>query len=234
VNGVGLRALVVAVLLLALGGEALAARPWAWLGVRIRDLSEQEMDDLSKQHGLREGFGVVIVDVMDESPAARAGMRGGDIVVAFEGRPVTETRLLQQLVSTASPESEVRLIVLRQEGRKALPVRLMTMPREVAGDRVAALFGFVLREPPTSERGAAPGLAGPSAPFVAAVERGGTAEKGGLRAGDVILQVGEQPTVSREAARLALADASPERPLRLTVRRETERVTLTLPEARKP
>jgi serine protease Do len=235
VNGVGARALVVTALLLALGGEALAARPWAWLGVRIRDLSEQEMDDLSKQHGLREGFGVVIVDVMDESPAARAGMRGGDIVVAFEGRPVTETRLLQQLVSSASPESEVRLVVLRQEGRKALPVRLMTMPREVAGDRVAALFGFVLREPPTSERGAAaPALAGPSAPFVAAVERGGNAEKGGLRAGDVILQVGEQPTVSREAARLALADASPERPLRLIVRREAERVTLTLPEARIP
>jgi serine protease Do len=172
--------------------------------------------------------------VMDESPASRAGLKGGDIVVAFEGRPVTETRLLQRLVAGAAPESEVRLIVLRQEGRRALPVRLMTMPREVAGDRVAALFGFVLREPPAPERGVAPAIVGGSTPFVAAVEKGGTAEKGGLRVGDAILQVNEQPTVGREAARLALADARPERPLRLIVRRDGEQVVLTLPEAQKP
>ena len=232
--GAGIRALVVAVVLTLVAGEALAARPWAWLGVRIRDLSEHEMDELSKQHGIREGFGVVIVDVMDQSPAARAGLQGGDIVVAFEGRPVTETRLLQRLVAGAAPESEVRLVVLRKEGRRALPVRLMTMPREVAGDRVAALFGFMLREPPPSERAEALTIAGGSAPFVGGVEKDGIAEKSGLRTGDVILQVNEQPTVSREAARLALADAPPEHPLRLIVRREGTRVALTLPEASKP
>lgn len=227
------RLFAIAALVLLLAGEVAAARPWAWLGVRIRDLSEQEVDELSQRHGIREGFGVVIVDVLAESPASRAGLKGGDIVVAFEGRPITETRLLQRLIAGAAPETEVRLVVLRREGRRAVPVRLMTMPRDVAGDRVAALFGFVLREPPTGETGAAPGVAS-GTPFIAAVERGGIAEKAGLRAGDVILQVGEQPTVSREAARLALADASPERPLRLIVRREGERLPVTLPEAQKP
>ena len=42
---------------------------WGWLGVRIRDLSEQEMEEISQKYGLREGFGVVIVDVMKETPA---------------------------------------------------------------------------------------------------------------------------------------------------------------------
>ena len=217
-------------LVLAFVADAVAAKPWAWLGVRIRDLSEQEMDELSQRHGIKEGFGVFIVDVLDETPAARAGLKSGDIVVAFEGRPVTETRLLQRLIATASPESEVRLVVLRREGRRAVPVRLMTMPRDVAGDRVAALFGFVLREPATTEAAASAGT-----PVVAAVERGGAAERAGLRAGDVLLQVGEQPIVSREAARQALADASPDRPLRLVVRREGERFALTLAaEPRKP
>lgn len=227
------RLLAAVALVLLLAGEAAAARPWAWLGVRIRDLSEQEVDELTQRHGIREGLGVVIVDVLEESPASRAGLKGGDIVVAFEGRPITETRLLQRLIAGAAPETEVRLVVLRREGRRAVPVRLMTMPRDVAGDRVAALFGFVLREPPTGEAGAAAGVAS-GTPFIAAVERGGIAEKAGLRAGDVILQVGEQPTVSREAARQALADASPERPLRLIVRREGERLPVTLPEAQKP
>jgi serine protease Do len=201
-----------------------AARPWAWLGVRIRDISEQEMDEVAVRHGIREGFGVVIVDVLDETPAARAGLRSGDIVVGFNGRPITETRLLQRLIASAAPDSEVRLVVLRRgEGRRAMPVRLMTMPREVAGERVAALFGFALREPP---QGAAPAMAG--TPVVAAVERGGPADRGGVRSGDVVLQVNEQPVISREAARGALADASPERPLRLVVRRGEERAILTL------
>jgi S1-C subfamily serine protease len=213
---------ITAVLLLATVSVD-AARPWAWLGVRIRDLSEQEMDDLSKAHGIKEGFGVFIVDVLQETPAARAGLKNGDIVVAFEGRPVTETRLLQRLIAGAPPESEVRLVVLRREGRRAVPVRLASMPRDVAGDRVAALFGFFLREPAPPDAAATAGT-----PAVAAVEKGSLAERGGLRIGDVVLQVNEQPVVSRDAAREALAEASPERPLRLVVRRDDERVVLTL------
>ena len=224
---------VVLALALLLAGEAWAARPWAWLGVRIRDLSESETDEISKRHGIREGFGVVIVDVLAESPASRAGLKGGDIVVAFEGRPVTETRLLQRLIAGAAPESDVKLVVLRQEGRRAVPVRLATMPRDVAGDRVAALFGFALRDPPPAE-GAVPPGGGSAVPFVAAVERGASAEKGGLRMGDIILQVGERPTVSREAAREALADTNPAEPLRITVRRDGAPMALTLPVAQHP
>lgn len=215
---------------LSLVTDAVAARPWAWLGVRIRDLSEQEVDEVTVRHGIKEGFGVVIVDVLDETPAARAGLRRGDIVVALNGRPVTETRLLQRLIASAPPDSEVRLVVLRRgEGRQAVPVRLMTMPREVAGERVAALFGFALREPPPDD---AP--RGVGTPVIAAVERGGAADRGGMRSGDVVLQVNEQPVISREAARGALADVSPERPLRLVVRRGDERATLTLEPAQQP
>src|SRR3989442_7089345 len=72
-------------------------RQWSWLGVRIRDLSEQEMEEIAARHGIREGFGVVIVEVIEGAPAARAGLKNGDIVVAFGKRPVTETRLLQRL-----------------------------------------------------------------------------------------------------------------------------------------
>ena len=215
--------ILAASLLLAIVGEAVAARPWAWLGVRIRDLSEQEMDDLSKTHGIREGFGVVIVDVLAETPAARAGLKNGDIVVAFEDRPVTETRLLQRLIATAAPESEVRLVVLRREGRRAVPVRLVSMPRDVAGDRVAALFGFFLREPAPSDTGSLAGT-----PVVAAVERKSLAERGGLSMGDGVLQINDRPVLTRETAREALAEASPERPLRLIVRRDAERLALTL------
>lgn len=214
----------VAVLLLALllAGAA-DARAWSWLGVRIRDLSEQEMDDLATRHGIVEGFGVVIVEVMTDTPAARAGMQPGDIVVAFEGRPVTDTRLLQRLVAKAPVDRDIRLTVLRRTGRQALPVRLVDMPRPVAGERIAGEFGFVLRETePGSERPAT------SPPLVTFVVRGSAAERAGLAVGDVILQVNERAVLTRDAAREALSEVTPDHPLRLTVRREDRHVPLTL------
>jgi serine protease Do len=223
------RLVVAAVLaLLLLDAGAAAGPPWAWLGVRIRDISEQEMEALSARHGVREGFGVLIVEVLADTPAAHAGLKSGDVVVAVGGRPITETRLLQRLIAAASTAGDTSLTVLRSEGRHQLTVRLTTMPREIMGERVAAEFGFVLRETeaPGEGIGARPVLA---LPAVAAVLRGGVAEKAGLEVGDVLVQVGERPVLTREAAREALADAPLDRPLRLTVRRGEGRVSLALP-----
>lgn len=217
--------LAVAVLLLLALVAAADARSWAWLGVRIRDLSEQEMEELSARHGLREGFGVMVVEVLEGTAAARAGIRAGDIVVAFGDRPVTETRALQRLVAAAPTDRDSRLTVLRREGRQPITVRLTPMPRDVLGERVAAEFGFALRGDGPGED---PQLAR-EGPVVGAVLRGGAAERAGLQAGDVLLQVAERAVVSREAARDALADAPLDRPLRLVVRRGSEQLTLRVP-----
>lgn len=212
--------------LAALLVSAADARPWSWLGVRIRDLSEQEMDEISTRHGVREGFGVVVVEVLADTPAARAGLRNGDVVVALGDRPVLETRMLQRLIAAAPTGEDTRLTVLRPDGRRLVSVRLAPMPRPVAGDRVAAEFGFVVREPEAAAA-ADPGMA-LTAPVVAIVLRGSPAEKAGLQPGDTIVQVEERPVVTREAAREALADVSPERSLRLAVRRGETPLTLIL------
>ena len=219
----------VLVLVLLLAGGIAEARSWSWLGVRIRDLSEQEMDELSSKHGIREGFGVVVVDVMEGTPAARAGLKSGDIVVSFDDRPVTETRELQRMIARGPVEREARLTVLRPEGRRALSVRLVQMPRAVAGERVAAEYGFILREPdgPQPELGGRR-PAGSAAPVVSLVVKDSAAARAGLEVGDVILQVEETAVVTRDAAREALADLTPEKALRLTVRRDNRRLPLEI------
>jgi serine protease Do len=217
-----------ALVLLLLAEAAADARPWAWLGVRIRDMGEQEMETISRRHGIREGFGVVIVEVLPDSPAARAGIHAGDVVVDVGGRPITETRLLQRLIAAASTTGDTPLTVLRSEGRHQLTVRLAPMPRDVVGERVAAEFGFALRESeaPAGTLGARPPT---SVPAVGAVLRGGAAEKAGLEVGDVLVQVGERPVLTRDAARDALAEVPLDQPLQLTVRRGEHRLSLALP-----
>jgi serine protease Do len=212
-------------LLIGAAGSVVDAAQWAWLGVRIRDLSEQEGDEISKRHGLREGFGVLIIDVMEGTPAEKAGLKNGDLVVGFEERPVTETRLLQRLIASAGPGRDVRLTILRADGRRRLDVKLASMPRSVLGERIGAEFGFVVREPET---------AGPSAlsvvtvPTIAVVVPRSPADRAGLEVGDVILQVGERVVLTREEVREALADASLETPLRLTLGRGANRLSVTL------
>jgi serine protease Do len=228
------RALAALALVLLVLTPVVEARSWAWLGVRIRDLSEQEMEELSKRHGIKEGFGVVIVDVMEDTPAARAGMRNGDIVVAFEGRPITETRLLQRLIARAPVDQDIKLTVLRTEGRRPLAVRLVSMPREVTGERVAAEFGFLLRD---AEGARDTGIRLQSAttpPAVTVVLKGSSAQKAGLEVGDVVLQINEHSVVTRDAVREAMSDVPLDRALRLTVLREGQHVNLTLPAAEAP
>jgi S1-C subfamily serine protease len=185
------------------------------------------MESVSARHGVREGFGVVIVEVLEDTPAARAGVRNGDIVVAFNGRPVTETRLLQRLIAAAGAERDVRLTVLRPEGRRPVAVRLTTMPRTMAGDRVAVEYGFALRdvEVPREARGALPPA---DIPAVAAVIPRSAAARAGLEVGDTIAEINERAVPTREAAREALADLDPDRPLRLVVVRGEQRLSFTL------
>jgi serine protease Do len=212
-------------LLIAAAGSAVDAAQWAWLGVRIRDLSEQEGDEISKRHGLREGFGVLIIEVMEGTPAEKAGLKNGDLVVGFEERQVTETRLLQRLIAAAGPGRDVRLTILRAEGRRRLDVKLASMPRSVVGERIGAEFGFVVREPETSGPSA---LSVVTVPTVAVVVPRSPADRAGLEVGDVILQVGERMVLTRDEVREALADATLEAPLRLTLGRGGNRLSVTL------
>jgi serine protease Do len=222
------RAILAVMLLATLAAPAMAATPrWAWLGVRIRDLSEQEMEDISKRFGMREGFGAVIVEVIKETPAAAAGLETGDLVVAFRDRPVVDTRSLQRAIASTTVGETVRLTVLRrEEGRRPVQVKVGPMPDQVAAERVAAEYGFLVREPDGQPElgGARPAVT----PSVAAVLPRSRAERAGVKVGDVLTEVNGRPVVTLDAVREALLAAGPDGPLPMVLRRDQERIVVTL------
>ena len=93
------------------------------------------------------------------------------------------------------------------------------MPRPVLGERIAAEFGFVVREPEPT---------GPAILAISVIIRRSPAERAGLEVGDVILQVNERAVPTRDELREALADASVETPLTLTIRRGVNRLSVVL------
>jgi serine protease Do len=220
-----MRALVV-VLLFLVTMPTLAAERYGWLGVRIRDLSESETEDLSVKQGVREGYGVLIADVLKDTPAEAAGLRAGDLIVNIDGRPIVETRGLQRLVGATPPGRDVKVVVAREGRRRELTIRVGAMPDDAVADRVAAEFGFFVREPGTDDPPPAGGL---RLGVVGAVLERSAAARGGLAVGDRILAVNGEATESAEAVRRELRGALLREALRLRVERRGEPRDLTLP-----
>jgi serine protease Do len=218
------RWLLLAALLLA-HAHAWAAPPsWGWLGVRIRDLSEAEMEDLSLRYGLREGYGVLIVEVLSETPAAQAGIRNGDLIVAVKGRPIVETRALQRQVGASPIGEELTLTLFRNGRRQAVKARVGQMPRDVLAERVAAEFGFGL----TGQNSDEIALTSRETLLISAVVPGSPAERAGVRAGDQLIEVNDSLELTRQTLHERLASHDLNLPLRLVVRRDGQTLSLQL------
>jgi serine protease Do len=80
--------------------------------------------ELASQFGLSEVRGVVVNAVTPNSPAARGGIRQGDVIVAFDGEPVTDGNTLRNRVASTPPGTEVSLTVVRDRRERQVQVTL--------------------------------------------------------------------------------------------------------------
>ena len=97
-----------------------------WLGVSIQQLTPE----LARSFGARESKGVLINEVVPDSPAAKAGLKPGDILLEFEGRPMEATSDLQRAVGFFSPEHVAKVKVWRDQGEKILEIKVGQAPEE--------------------------------------------------------------------------------------------------------
>jgi serine protease Do len=80
--------------------------------------------DKAASLGLKQPGGVLIAAVPPNSPAARAGLRKGDVVTAFQGQPVTEGNTLRNRVASTSPGTTVKLTISRDKHEQEIEVTL--------------------------------------------------------------------------------------------------------------
>ena len=91
-----------------------------WLGVQIKPVSEEVASAL----GLQAGQGTMIEKVMDGTPAQRAGLQSGDIILSFDGAQIDEARDLTRAVAGTAPDTLSKVQVLRKGERLTLDVTL--------------------------------------------------------------------------------------------------------------
>jgi serine protease Do len=91
-----------------------------WLGVQIKPVS----DEVASVLGLEAGQGTMIEKVMDGTPAQKAGLQSGDIVLSFDGTKIGEARDLTRGVAGTAPDTVTKVEVLRKGERLTLDVTL--------------------------------------------------------------------------------------------------------------
>jgi serine protease Do len=192
-----------------------------YLGVQIQPITPE----LAKGLNLQDKKGALVAEVTKGSPAEAAGIKRGDVIVAFGGKEVAEMHNLPAMVAATPIGTEVPVTVLRDGNVHTLPVKIAAMP----GERTAAespgteqptrgKWGLGLRDldaRTASRLGLTPG----DGVLVAAVQPGGPAERAGLRPGDVLLEVNRTKVSSVKEVQ-AEADKDPAgRSLLVLVRR---------------
>ena len=210
------------VLAAARAGEKVVRRPW--LGAELQAVTRE----IAEAMGVDRPFGALVADVSPNSPAARAGLKPGDIVTAIDGKPVEDpTALTYQL--TIRPLGSGAVVNYLREGREnsaALPVEPApeTVPRDeqvlqgsgpLSGAKVVNLSPAVAQE--IGYEGSPEGV------MVVDVERGSIAARLGMERGDRILMLNDQKIDSVKT--LAAANSGNQALWKVTIQRGEQVMT---------
>ena len=169
------------------------------IGVGIQDVNAQ----LAQSFGLERPMGALVSTVESGGPAENAGVKPGDVIVSFNGRPIDRSAELPPLVATAKPGSKANVEVWRDGKKQTLSLAVGELKEESIaratpkgpGERGGKL-GLAVR-PLSPEEKQALG----SAQGVIVEQVGGPAARAGLRPGDVITAVNGTPVKSPDDLR---------------------------------
>jgi serine protease Do len=204
------------------------------LGVQVGDVQRDQMEEL----GLTRASGAFVGGVQNDSAAARAGIRPGDVIIAFNGKEIGSSSELPPMVGAMPPGSRANVKLLRDGKPLDVVVVLspleegtasrggMQKPQPAPGADLNAL-GIVVTELDSSARsklGLKPGE-GVRISRVASL----AARQAGLSPGDVILQVGKNPVGSTAQFESALKGLKSGDRVRLLVRNNESTGLVTIP-----
>jgi serine protease Do len=196
-----------------------------WLGVSIQPLTQE----LAKSFGITGTQGALIASVTEESPAARAGFKEGDVIVTFDGKPVEGPRTLPALVANTPVGRAVPVVILRDGKQQTVQVTVGNLadsrearaaaPEKAPESRATDKLGLALQEL-TPELAKQLGVSSDKGVVVTEVKPDSPAAQAGLAPGDVIREVNRMPVQGLQDVDRGLARGQDPAQVLLRVERE--------------
>ena len=199
------------------------------LGVSIQNVTRE----LAEQFNLPDAKGALVSQVNKDSPAEKAGLRAGDVIVRFNGRGVGDTGQLRNLVAAAAPGSSARIVVMRNGkehtftvtiGKMAAEVVAPARPVRTAEDQLARLGLSV--QTLTADLAEQFGATEDKGVLVTGVEQGSLASLSDLQPGDIIVEADRKPVSSVEELQSLLGKDKEQ--ILLLIKRKTGSVFLVV------
>ena len=188
-----------------------------YLGVLIQPLTSE----LAESFGLEKSRGILIAQVNEGSPAAKAGLKQGDVIVSFQGKPVTDVGDFRNRVSLTAPGKTETLSIMRDGKRRDVNVTIGELSKAEA---VAKGPAQSAEELDLTVQTISPELAqqfnakAGEGVVVTEVKRGSIAALAGIKTGDVILQVNRKTVDNAAAFSRAVEESRAEKRVLLLVR----------------
>jgi len=191
-----------------------------YLGVDIQELTP----DLATALGVpADTNGIVVTHVSVDSPAQQSGLRAGDVVTQFDGRPSTDATTMQSQIASMKPGTRVSLVVVRDGKPDNVTVQLGTRPTQAPTTEkkdqkqaILEVLGMAVQDltPELAEKLDYQGLAGV---LILAVEDNSIADTAGLDAGMLIQEVDRRPVKNMKEFAQSLEAAAQKPPILLLV-----------------
>ncbi|PKU26580.1 DegQ family serine endoprotease [Telmatospirillum siberiense] len=192
-----------------------------WLGVQMQSLTPA----LAKAVGRTPDDGVIVSDVLADSPALHAGLKQGDVITGYDGKPIKTPRDLALAVADTASGKSVPMSVWRDGREQTVDVRVGTQAKEQTASNDAedgsGPLGMAL-EPLSKEARSELGLGSSvKGVVVAQVEPGSRADDSGIQPGDVIVRIGDVSVTSpnQAAGKIHEAEAAKKEAVPLLVTR---------------
>ncbi len=204
-----------------------------WLGVMIQEVTPE----IAQKFGLKEPRGALVSDITKGSPAERAGIMRGDIIIEYDGKAISSVSQLRNSVAQTKVNSQVRIKIIRNSREFNLNVTVAELPREMAniteepeGDIQRNAFSGITVYDLTKEIALQLGLnANERGVVVIKVEPGSPADDAGLKKGDVIQEIDRKRINNMEDfRRVTSMVGSKEESVLLYINRAGKRLYITL------
>lgn len=168
-----------------------------WLGVVIQPLTPTAANAVGLSNTQE---GVLVFEVIENSPAEKAGIKSGDVLLAFNGERISKKVFLPTLVAAAGPGAKVSVEVWRHDKKLNIPVVIEELKdptivsKEVGGaSKLKDSYGIIVRSINDTVKSKNKGSSSVKGVVVVDIVNESVKESGSLRIGDIIRQVNEQP-----------------------------------------